>query len=142
MKATRTFPRFILAISLMSMIAPVQAQERMEFMVISVHGQVRKWMLPADWQPVFSGGYLLLGTDGRTDVSEIAAIRPKRPEGMPGNHELRLTFPVITGKEITYSFQVPDAYARIEDAPREGDFYRIDDQTMIRVGGFTALYRK
>lgn len=138
MNATRISLGFILAISLLSMTSPAQAQERVEIMVITVHGQVRMWMLSAEWRPVFSGGYLLLGADGRTDVSEIAAIRPKRPEGMPGYRELRLTFPVITGKEITYSFQVPDAYGRIEDAPRDGEFYRVDDQTLIRIGSFSV----
>ena len=115
------------------------AQDRREFLIITIRGEMRMWVLPIEWEAVVTDGHLLLMEGSRTKVNEIAAVRPKRSDAPAGYHEVRLSFPVSSGKTLTLSFWVPDKYKRIEDAPLVEGFYRIDAQTMVRAGGYAVV---
>jgi len=116
-----------------------RAQDMREFLIITVRGAVKMWVLPTEWEAVVKNGHLLLMEGSRTKVSEIAAVRPKRSDAPTGYHEVRLSFPVSSGKTLAQSFWVPDKYKCVEDAPLVEGFYRIDAQTMVRMGGYAMV---
>ncbi len=126
--------RLLLVAFAMLPVLNATAQATNEFVVISTHGQVSSWVLPADWQPRFEGEYLRFTERDRLRVESIAAIRPKRPAGFPGYHEMDLTFPTVSRKTLTHAFWIPDAFRLIKQVPQENGFYRIDRQTLVRVG--------
>ena len=115
-------------------------QDRQEFLIVTVYGDVRVWALPAGWRPIFKDDQLLLAEGARTKVSDIAAIRPKRGNDTTGYHTVRLLFPMSSaGRELTQTFWIQDRYTHLEQVPREGDFLRIDDRTLLRVGGYREM---
>ncbi len=118
---------------------PSHAQDRHEFLIITLRGAVNTWMLPAEWEAVVKDEHLLLMEGSRTRVSEIAAVRPRRSVAPDRYHEVRLSFPVSSGKTLTQSLWVPDIYTRIEDAPLVDGYYRIDAQTIVRAGGYVVI---
>jgi|GEM_PF-3576807 len=137
MKRIRLIQLFALLTSLGA--AKGWAQDRREFLIITIRGQVNVWVLPAEWEAVVKDAHLLLMVGSQTKVSEIAAVRPKMANTPAGSHEVMLSFPASSGKSLTRSFWVPDKYERIEDAPLVEGFYRIDKQTMVRAGAYTVV---
>ncbi|MEO8587803.1 MAG: hypothetical protein ABI432_00390 [Flavobacteriales bacterium] len=116
----------------------VSAQATNEFIVISTRGQVSTWVLPSDWEPRFEGEYVRFTERDRVRTEGIAAIRPKRPSEFPDHHVVELIFRTITGKIITQAFWLADRYKALDQVPQEGGFYRIDRQTLVRVGSATV----
>lgn len=114
------------------------AQGSTEFVVINVHGQTRLWVQPSDWRPAIEDGYVQLSGSSRMRLDEIIAIRPKRLADTLGYHTVHLVFTFPSGKHMDQPFWLSDRHARVEECPRAGDFYALDDRTWIRAGSYTV----
>ncbi len=88
--------RSILLLTLLTSLGVAKgwAQDRREFLIITLRGEVKVWVLPAEWEAVVRNEQLSLVDGSGTKMSGIAAVRPRLAVAPSQYHEVRLSFPV------------------------------------------------
>lgn len=113
------------------------AQGTEEFIVISIYGDVRVYVLPVDWKPSFTDPLMSFADQGTMPTERIAAIKPRNKDATTDGHEVMLSFRTSTGKNVQHRFWLPDQFGTVEQAPVQHQFHRLDAQTFVRQGAFT-----